>query len=125
MGMRIVGEEWVDDIADWKTARMTVPAMLNRKAREEGSHSMGRPLWRLLMLETQEEETPELSCEECLSVLDYYIDWIAAGGDLQRLQLAISKHLYHCLDCRQEMEKRLKQWERFAGDQDGQGSKRE
>jgi hypothetical protein len=84
---------------------------------------MVRPLWRLLMLETQEEETPELSCEECLNVLDYYIDWIAAGGDWQRLQMAIASHLDHCIDCRQEFEKRLKQWERLSGEQDGQESK--
>jgi hypothetical protein len=86
---------------------------------------MGRPLWRLLMLETQEGETLELSCEECLSVLDYYIDWIAAGGDWQRLQLAISSHLSQCFDCRQALEERLEQWEQFSVDQDAEPSKHE
>lgn len=104
---------------------MTAPAVGHRKARGEGFQQMGRPLWRLLMLETQEGERLDLSCEECLSILDYYIDYITAGGDLRRLQMAIARHLSHCFDCRQELEKRLKQWERLSEDQDGQGSKRE
>jgi hypothetical protein len=86
---------------------------------------MGRPLWRLLILETQDGGTLDLSCEECLSVLDYYIDCITAGGDLRRLQMAIASHLSHCFDCRQELEKRLEQWEQLSGDQDSEESKHE
>jgi hypothetical protein len=38
MGMGMAEEEWMNDIADWKNERMTIPVMLNRKARGEGPH---------------------------------------------------------------------------------------
>jgi hypothetical protein len=104
---------------------MTALAVGYRKARGEGFQQMGRPLWRLLMLEAENGKAVNLTCEECLSIFDYYIDWIMAGGDWRQLHLSMVNHLSHCFDCRQELEERLKQWEWLSENQDGQVSKRE
>jgi hypothetical protein len=74
---------------------------------------MARPLWQLLVPEIQENKAKGLSCEECLRVLDYYVDWIVEGEDSQQLQASIARHLSHCHDCRLELEKRLEEWERL------------
>ncbi len=81
---------------------------------------MGRPLWQLLILGTQQDKVEEFSCEECLSVLDYYLDRIMAGGDMRQLEVPIGRHLSHCSDCRQELERKFEQWERFSEDPDAE-----
>lgn len=78
---------------------------------------MGRPLWQLLLLETQEADPSELTCQECLSLFDYYIDWMRAGGDWHKLRASIINHVSHCSDCRQDLERRLDEWAQFSKDQ--------
>jgi hypothetical protein len=77
------------------------------------------------MLENQEGETLDLSCEECLSILDYYIDCITAGGDWRRFQHSMANHFSRCFGCHQELLRRLKEWERLSEDQDAGDSDHE
>lgn len=74
---------------------------------------MARPLWQLLVSEIQEKKAKELSCEECLRVLDYYVDGVMASEDTPQLQPSIARHLSHCHGCRLELERRLDEWERL------------
>ncbi len=81
---------------------------------------MGRPLWQLLVLGTQRGKAVELTCDECIRVMDYYVDGILESGDSQRLQESVIRHLSHCPDCRQEIGRKLDDWERLMVDQDGE-----
>jgi hypothetical protein len=72
---------------------------------------MSRPLWRLLLLGTNPRSVEEVSCEECLRLLEYYADCILQGGDPSRIQEAASRHLMCCDHCRTTLEKELNEWE--------------
>lgn len=76
---------------------------------------MTRPIWQLLT--SQAGEAGKLSCEECIQVLDYYVDQVTAPEDTPELRSSIARHLSHCSQCRLELEKRLNEWERLGREQ--------
>jgi hypothetical protein len=67
---------------------------------------MARPLWQIL-LETFRSDSIELSCQECVTVLEYLADLGAAGLDKALLESAARRHLSHCSDCYQEFVRHL------------------
>ena len=64
------------------------------------------PLWKLLLLTTGAEESIELSCPDCFSLLDYDASLLTSGGDLNDLLPVIKHHLSICSSCQAE----LKSW---------------
>ena len=56
---------------------------------------MVRPLWQLLS-----EQPSDLSCDECLAVMEYYSEMLAQGGEA--LLPEIKQHLEGCPSCRME-----------------------
>jgi len=74
---------------------------------------MTRPIWQLLSSDIGEKGTKALSCEECLRVMDYYVDQVPEGEDTPGLRSSVARHLRECRGCRLELEKRLDEWERL------------
>lgn len=77
---------------------------------------MTRPVWQLLISGSKEKGTKPLSCEECLRLLDYYVDRVSDADDTPELRSSIAGHLHECSRCRVEMERRLDEWERLLRD---------
>jgi hypothetical protein len=73
---------------------------------------MGRPLWRLLLLGKNPRSLERISCDECMRLLEYYVDWILQGGDPSQVKVAVSRHLMCCDHCRTALEKELHERER-------------
>ena len=69
------------------------------------------PLWKLLMLVNDHNETVQLSCDECFALLEYDADLLAAGADPDELQQVIEQHLALCSECRADINMRLKKLE--------------
>jgi hypothetical protein len=47
---------------------------------------------------------PELTCDECFSQLDRYVELELAGADADALVPGMRAHLAHCSACRDEHE---------------------
>jgi hypothetical protein len=75
-----------------------------------------RPVWQLLIRDRGGKGERPLSCEECLRVLDYYVDQAGEPDDTAELRLSIARHLRDCSQCRFEMERRLDEWEQLLRD---------
>ena len=58
-----------------------------------------RPLWRLLALTIETEEPVELTCAECLALLEYDTDLLEAGAPLNQIRPSIMRHLSLCSAC--------------------------
>ncbi len=71
-----------------------------------------RPLWRLLMAATSQQEGVTLSCDDCFAIMEYLADMHARIGiSLKLLRLMAKNHLSCCPDCRQYYRQRLEQLE--------------
>ncbi len=64
------------------------------------------PLWKLLLLTADTEESIELTCPDCFTLLDYDASLLTNGGDLGDLLPVIKHHLSICSSCQAE----LKSW---------------
>ena len=63
---------------------------------------IGRPLWRLLLVMTNQEDGNSLNCDECFLVLEYLAEMRAnEGTDFRKFSELFKKHLASCLDCRE------------------------
>ena len=71
---------------------------------------MAHSLWQLLIQASNPEEELHLTCEECFMLLEYDAELLAAGAQLEQLQLAV-RHLALCSECRQELSQRLEKLE--------------
>ena len=69
------------------------------------------PLWQLLMLVNDHNETVQLSCDECFALLEYDADLLAAGADPDELRQVIEQHLALCSECRADINMRIKKLE--------------
>lgn len=58
-----------------------------------------RPLWRLLALASASEGPVELTCAECLALLEYDADLLEAGAALNQVRPSIMRHLSLCSAC--------------------------
>ena len=61
------------------------------------------PLWKLLMLTSSSDEFIELSCSDCINLLDYDAGLLTRAGDLSDLLPVIKNHLSFCSNCRTEL----------------------
>ena len=61
------------------------------------------PLWQLLLLTAGRDESIELSCPECFTLLDYDAGLLTSGGDLGDLLPVIKHHLSICSSCQAEL----------------------
>jgi len=60
-------------------------------------------LWQLLLLTADREETIEISCSDCFTLLDYDASLLTKGGDLVELLPVIKHHLSICSSCQAEL----------------------
>jgi hypothetical protein len=65
-----------------------------------------RPLWQLLLLTSDNKNSVHLNCAECFTLLDYDIDLLAAGADIEKLRPLVQRHLSCCPEC----QKTLNRW---------------
>jgi hypothetical protein len=68
---------------------------------------MWRSLWQWIYSKFIRGGARELTCEECLKGLDYYIEWMKRGGDPNQLKPSLEDHLKRCKQCRMEFQNRL------------------
>jgi hypothetical protein len=71
---------------------------------------MARPLWQLLIA-SQNPDLPDLNCEECFAVLEYYAGQIIDDTDPEALRPSVVQHLSHCPECKPKFVHWLKQLE--------------
>jgi hypothetical protein len=76
---------------------------------------MVRPLWQLLLLGKDPRGQEEVSCEECLRLLEYYADCMLEGGDPSMVKQAVKRHLMYCDHCRTALKEVLDERERIFG----------
>jgi hypothetical protein len=65
---------------------------------------MARPLWELLLLARESKETLALTCEECIALLEYDADRLAAGANPAEIHPSVSRHLALCSSCTSQLE---------------------
>jgi hypothetical protein len=58
-----------------------------------------RPLWRLLALASESEKPVELTCAECLALLEYDAELLEAGAPVDQIRPSIMRHLSLCSAC--------------------------
>jgi hypothetical protein len=64
----------------------------------------GRPLWQLLLLTQDVKESAPLTCEECFTLLEYDIDLLLDGADLDKIRPAVYAHLSLCSECQLKLD---------------------
>ena len=67
-----------------------------------------RPMWRLLVLASESEKPVELTCAECLALLEYDTDLLEAGAPLDQIRPSIMRHLSLCSACQTYYDSQLK-----------------
>lgn len=67
---------------------------------------MTRPLWQIL-LETTRSDRINLTCHECVTILEYLADLGVAGVNEDSLHTAALRHLAQCSECYQEFFEHL------------------
>ncbi len=65
------------------------------------------PLWQLLMLTADTDQSIELSCSDCFTLLDYDAGLLSGGADLGNLLPVIKHHLSICSSCQAELNSML------------------
>lgn len=70
-----------------------------------------RPLWNLLLIMDDMENTIQLTCDECIAILEYDANLLAAGVSIEKIRHSISHHLAHCTTCKIKYDKWLKDYE--------------
>jgi len=62
------------------------------------------PLWKLLLLVNDSKKDVHLTCEECIAVLEYDADRLAAGADPAEIRPSINRHLALCSSFSSQLE---------------------
>jgi hypothetical protein len=62
-------------------------------------NNASRPLWRLLVLASESDKSVELTCAECLALLEYDTDLLEAGTPIDQIRPSIMRHLSLCSAC--------------------------
>lgn len=62
-----------------------------------------RSLWELLLL-LSGKKSIELSCGECLTLLDFDAERIIEGASISDIQDSIQQHLSYCSSCRTKFQ---------------------
>jgi hypothetical protein len=65
---------------------------------------MTRPLWQLLMLAYDSNKDLHLTFEECIALLDYDADRLAAGADPAEIRSSVNNHLALCSSCNTQLD---------------------
>ena len=60
---------------------------------------INRPLWQLLLLTRDSKKSAQLTCEECIALLEYDAELLINGADLDDVRPAIIYHLSLCSEC--------------------------
>lgn len=68
---------------------------------------LSRPIWKLLIVVSESDQSVKLTCDECFNILDYLADEAIRGIDLNVLREALHRHIEHCEDCREHHLKKL------------------
>jgi hypothetical protein len=76
---------------------------------------MNANLWHIILAKTGLGKAPDLTCEECLRGLEYYIDWILRNGDPQQLKPTLEDHLRGCDHCRIQLKHKLENLKNTQG----------
>jgi hypothetical protein len=75
-----------------------------------------RPLWKLLMLAQNPKKDVQFTCEECIALLEYDADRLAAGVDPTEIRPSVNRHLALCSNCNAQLESWLKDLEDSLAD---------
>ena len=73
-----------------------------------------RPLWQLLSLTQDSQETVSLTCEECFALLEYDADLLVAGAHPTEVRPSVNHHLALCSSCQTQIEGWLEKLEGVA-----------
>jgi hypothetical protein len=67
-----------------------------------------RPLWQLLVLFAQDDQSVTLECAECYAVLEFFNESVlmSSEDDTVPLQL-VRNHVQHCPDCREHYQEQI------------------
>lgn len=71
------------------------------------SHPLDRPLWKLLLITAVSDETVQLTCGECYTLLDYLADTAVRTQNWPAVIAAAKHHMACCPDCRDYYQARL------------------
>lgn len=71
---------------------------------------MSRPLWQLL-IDFSDRDIPNLTCEECFAILDYYAGQLADGADPEEMRGSVVDHMSRCPECHPKFSQWLEQLE--------------
>lgn len=63
-----------------------------------------RPLWQLLLLTQNKSTSVPITCEECFTLLEYDIDLLVGGADLEKIRPAVYTHLSICSECQLKLD---------------------
>ena len=66
-----------------------------------------RPLWQLLLLTRDSKKSAQLTCEECIALLEYDAELLINGADLDDVRPAVSYHLSLCSECQAKIDEWL------------------
>ena len=70
-----------------------------------------RPFWQILIEMHNPVKTIELNCDECFLYLEYMIDWVTPGEEIETLIEAIQHHIERCPGCREHHMMRIQELE--------------
>jgi hypothetical protein len=68
---------------------------------------MSRPLWQLLLLTSTPKAPVQLTCEECLALLEYDAELLVGGVAIDEIRPAVSHHLSLCSECQAKIDEWL------------------
>jgi hypothetical protein len=77
-------------------------------------YRMSTPLWELLIKIKELEKSETLTCSEYFAVIELLAQGARLGIDLERLEKLARDHLGQCLDCQDQILKRLDHLEGMA-----------
>jgi hypothetical protein len=63
-----------------------------------------RPLWQLLILAKDGKQTVSINCDECLLLIQYDADLLAAGEADDQVMSIINQHIKVCSTCRNKLD---------------------
>ena len=63
-----------------------------------------RPLWKLLLLAQNPKKDVQFTCEECIELLEYDADRLAAGANPAEIRPSVSHHLALCSSCSTQLD---------------------
>jgi len=68
-----------------------------------------RPLWQLLILAKDDKQSVSINCDECLLLIEYDADLLAAGDADDDVMSIINQHIMICSTCRNKLDDWIEQ----------------